>query len=224
MSSAESESGSENDPDTRSGRGPLAVRGGAHPVLRQPGRLQRCGPREPTHVLVRGAGAEPGRPATGSPVPRPSGLLPASTQSDGRKVQRQHVLFEEELAFVLGHELAHHILGHTNQPRTFERTEAEADYLGLYLAARAGYDLGVAPEVWDDFARISPFAAVDWASTPIRCRRSAPSSCALPSPMREWPAGRGTDRARSGYGAGTEAKTEPRTLRSLPPGANTLVP
>jgi len=47
----------------------------------------------------------------GRPVPRP-GLLPATTQSDGRKVQRQHVLFEEELAFVLGHELAHHHLGH----------------------------------------------------------------------------------------------------------------
>jgi hypothetical protein len=48
----------------------------------------------------------------GRPVPRPSGLLSAATQSDGRKVQRQHVLFEEELAFVLGHELAHHHLGH----------------------------------------------------------------------------------------------------------------
>src|SRR4029453_11284366 len=30
----------------------------------------------------------------------------------GRKVERQHILFEEELAFVLGHELAHHHLGH----------------------------------------------------------------------------------------------------------------
>jgi hypothetical protein len=32
---------------------------------------------------------------------------------DGRKVSRQHQLFEEELAFVLGHELAHHYLRHT---------------------------------------------------------------------------------------------------------------
>jgi len=50
--------------------------------------------------------------APGRAVPRPSGLFAAAAQSDGRKVQRQHVLFEEELAFVLGHELAHHHLGH----------------------------------------------------------------------------------------------------------------
>jgi len=55
----------------------------------------------------------------GRAVPRPSGLMPVAAQSDGRKVQRQHVIFEEELAFVLGHELAHHHLGHlpcTGQP------------------------------------------------------------------------------------------------------------
>ncbi|HWO11698.1 MAG TPA: M48 family metalloprotease [Polyangiaceae bacterium] len=48
----------------------------------------------------------------GREVPRPAGLFTAAAQNDGRKVQRQHVLFEEELAFVLGHELAHHHLGH----------------------------------------------------------------------------------------------------------------
>jgi len=55
----------------------------------------------------------------GREVPRPAGLFTAAAQSDGRKVQRQHVIFEEELAFVLGHELAHHHLGHlpcTGQP------------------------------------------------------------------------------------------------------------
>lgn len=46
------------------------------------------------------------------PLPRPAGFFPAATQDDGRKVQRQHVIFEEQLAFVLGHELAHHHLGH----------------------------------------------------------------------------------------------------------------
>jgi hypothetical protein len=50
--------------------------------------------------------------APGRDIPRPSGMFAAAAQNDGRKVQRQHVLFEEELAFVLGHELAHHHLGH----------------------------------------------------------------------------------------------------------------
>jgi hypothetical protein len=56
------------------------------------------------------------------PIPRATGLLPIAVQMDGRKVQRQHVLFEEEVAFVLGHELAHHYLGHlpcTGQPGLF---------------------------------------------------------------------------------------------------------
>jgi hypothetical protein len=50
--------------------------------------------------------------APGRPIPRPVGLIAPAAQVDGRKVQRQHVLFEEALAFVLGHELAHHHLGH----------------------------------------------------------------------------------------------------------------
>jgi hypothetical protein len=50
--------------------------------------------------------------APGRPIPRPNALFAAAAQVDGRKVQRQHVLFEEALAFVLGHELAHHHLGH----------------------------------------------------------------------------------------------------------------
>lgn len=50
--------------------------------------------------------------AAGRDIPRPAGFFSPAAQNDGRKVQRQHVLFEEELAFVLGHELAHHHLGH----------------------------------------------------------------------------------------------------------------
>ncbi len=46
------------------------------------------------------------------PIPRPANFFSPAMQNDGRKVQRQHAIFEEELAFVLGHELAHHHLGH----------------------------------------------------------------------------------------------------------------
>lgn len=49
----------------------------------------------------------------GQPIVRPApGFFDPQQQVDGRKVQRQHQLLEEELAFILGHELAHHYLGH----------------------------------------------------------------------------------------------------------------
>lgn len=54
---------------------------------------------------------------------------------------------DDELASILGHELAHNILKHLGF--AFEpRWEAEADYLGSYLAARAGYDPGQAAALW----------------------------------------------------------------------------
>ncbi len=47
------------------------------------------------------------------PVVRPGvGFYNHQQQVDGRKVQRQHQLFDEQVAFVLGHELAHHYLRH----------------------------------------------------------------------------------------------------------------
>lgn len=50
----------------------------------------------------------------GKPVVRPQpGFTDPAQHVDGRKVQRQHQLFEEQVAFVLGHELGHHYLGHT---------------------------------------------------------------------------------------------------------------
>jgi predicted Zn-dependent protease len=68
---------------------------------------------------------------------------------------------DDELAIVLGHELAHRILGHPPM-RTEDgllaafgikagdlwRREAEADRLGLRLAAAAGYDLDAAIPFW----------------------------------------------------------------------------
>lgn len=47
------------------------------------------------------------------PVVRPAaGFFPAGQAFDARKITRQHEVFDEQLAFVLGHELAHHYLGH----------------------------------------------------------------------------------------------------------------
>ncbi|WP_231511155.1 M48 family metalloprotease [Chondromyces apiculatus] len=50
----------------------------------------------------------------GQPLVRPpAGFIDAVQHTDSRKVARQHQIFDEQLAFVLGHELAHHYLGHT---------------------------------------------------------------------------------------------------------------
>jgi len=45
-------------------------------------------------------------------VQPPPGFFDPTQQMDGRKVARQHQLLEEQIGFVLGHELAHHYLGH----------------------------------------------------------------------------------------------------------------
>lgn len=44
-------------------------------------------------------------------VQPPAGFFDPTEQVDGRKVARQHQLLEEQLGFVLGHELAHHHMG-----------------------------------------------------------------------------------------------------------------
>ncbi|MDG2049015.1 MAG: PDZ domain-containing protein [Myxococcota bacterium] len=65
---------------------------------------------------------------------------------------------DESLAVIAGHELAHFILVSGSS----ERTEAEADYLGLYIAALAGYPLTSAKEIWDEWARQDPFSTIEW--------------------------------------------------------------
>jgi hypothetical protein len=52
---------------------------------------------------------KPGQPI----VTPPAGFVDGAQHVDPRKVARQHQLLEEQLAFVLGHELGHHHLGHT---------------------------------------------------------------------------------------------------------------
>ena len=84
-------------------------------------------------------------------------------------------LFEsdDELATILGHELAHMILRHTQQVTT-KGTEADADYLGVYLAARAGFDVTRAIDVEDRLGGINPFSTIDWGfySHPMSPARS----------------------------------------------------
>lgn len=93
---------------------------------------------------------------------------------------------DQELAYVIAREMAHNILGHSTKQRMVAtmggiidnlarftpdletmtgrsgvtpypaELDAEADRLGLYLAARAGYDIGNAPAFWRTFTERYP--------------------------------------------------------------------
>lgn len=103
----------------------------------------------------------------------PSGRMNAL--ADGRYVQVtsaivDFVASDDELAVVIGHELAHNILGHRakldvagvgsglsskfgKKAARIRATEIEADRLGLRLVARAGYDVQAAPAFWRRFGK-----------------------------------------------------------------------
>lgn len=97
-------------------------------------------------------------------------------QADGARVRISSAMVDflyndDDLATVLGHEHAHNLLQHDLEgrqlprreggvaPGTRQHKEVEADQLGLYLAARAGYDVSGAPalvERWERDARETP--------------------------------------------------------------------
>jgi hypothetical protein len=94
----------------------------------------------------------------------PSSRLNAS--ADGRRVFVTTALVDyaaadDDLAVVLGHEYAHDVLRHAARgraslfgarPGAVRAAEREADYVGLYLAARAGYAVDGAAGFWRRFA------------------------------------------------------------------------
>jgi hypothetical protein len=115
-----------------------------------------------------------------------------SASADGRHVfissaMVSYARSDDMLALVLGHEFAHDVLHHHRRldqvgfarrtlgdlgstPESLRLAEKEADYVGLYLTARAGYDTSEAPEFWRRF----PAAAGDLAwSHPGAAERAA---------------------------------------------------
>ncbi len=76
----------------------------------------------------------------GQAIPRPpQGFVDANQASDPRKIARQHVLLEEQLAFVLGHELAHHYLGHTGCADGRGGSRAGGDQVARIATRLAGH-------------------------------------------------------------------------------------
>jgi beta-barrel assembly-enhancing protease len=83
-------------------------------------------------------------------------------KADGRYVQITSALVEdlndEELAFILAHELAHNILKHRvrineagRNSRTIRLSEIEADRLSVYLLDRAGFSPEASISFWNRF-------------------------------------------------------------------------
>ena len=73
---------------------------------------------------------------------------------------------DDELALIIGHELAHNEMGHirkiiTNYALSLGATrytrpfESEADYAGLYYMARAGFDIENVEDIWRRLAKTS---------------------------------------------------------------------
>lgn len=125
----------------------------------------------------------------------PEGKVNAYTNGRTISVTKGMLWFardDNDLALVLSHEVAHNILGHTGLIATLfvpaKRRETDADYLGLYIMARAGYDLSGAPAFWRRVATAFPklideseshpvmpdrFVALRQASEEIRRRKAA---------------------------------------------------
>lgn len=90
----------------------------------------------------------------------------------GRTITVTHGMMEftqsdDELAQVIGHELAHNMMGHIRKvagnmvlsglaKRYARPFESEADYVGLYLMVRAGFDPAQVEQFWRRLAEVDP--------------------------------------------------------------------
>ena len=85
---------------------------------------------------------------------------------------------DEELALIVGHELAHNTMRHVPKSirnlllsgfatRTTRLFESEADYVGLYYMARAGFELDGVEDFWRRLGVISPKAIVRAKTHPM---------------------------------------------------------
>lgn len=83
---------------------------------------------------------------------------PINAQADGRYVQifsgmMDFARNDDELATIAAHELAHNVLGHIALKTPSKQAEYEADRLGVWLMARAGFDVDAVVPFWTRFEK-----------------------------------------------------------------------
>ena len=81
-----------------------------------------------------------------------------NAQADGRYVQinakmLEFVASDDELATIMAHELAHNILRHIALKTPSKQAEYAADRMGVWLMARAGYDVDAVIPFWMRFEK-----------------------------------------------------------------------
>jgi beta-barrel assembly-enhancing protease len=81
-----------------------------------------------------------------------------NARADGRYVQIDGAMVDfvtndDELATIMGHELAHNVLRHIALKTPSKQAEYEADRLGVWLMARAGYDVDAVVPFWTRFEK-----------------------------------------------------------------------
>ena len=81
-----------------------------------------------------------------------------NAQADGQYVQINSAMLDfatndDELAVIVGHELAHNILRHISLKTPSKTAEYQADRLGVWLMARAGYNVNVVVPFWTRFEK-----------------------------------------------------------------------
>lgn len=99
------------------------------------------------------------------------------TQADGRYVQLSDGMLafaknDDEVAAVLAHELAHNILGHRVKKTPSKQAEYEADWLSIWLIARAGYDVDAIVPFWTRLGKRTDYGIFSDGTHPGWKRRS----------------------------------------------------
>ena len=146
------------------------------PAMTRAGSLSERGPERMAEISVRlsqalaGAcscreapeGAPPSLRLCGYPIRvETAAVLQASTNGHQIHITTGMLDFleqDDELAFVLAHELAHILLGHNGafEGQSRRGVEAEADRLGIRIVSKAKYDTAVATDLPLRLARAYP--------------------------------------------------------------------